>query len=83
MSADVRTGFAIFGPASGNVAVSLDGGAEVVVDLYRSTASWRVVGRSFPGLSRGSHTIPVRVLGTHNASSSASTVVVDAFRVTN
>jgi hypothetical protein len=69
------------GPAFGRVAVAVDGGPATTVDLYRATSRWRVVGRSFAGLSPGSHTITVRVLGTRNAASSGTQAVVDAFRV--
>jgi hypothetical protein len=70
-----------YGPSLGRAAVSVDGGSSTTVDLYRATASWGVVGRSFSGLASGSHTISVRVLGTRNALSTGKTAVVDAFRV--
>jgi Fibronectin type III domain/Leucine rich repeat len=71
-----------YGPDSGRAAVSVDGGPAVTVDLYRRTAAWQVLGRSFTDLGPGSHWITVRVLGTRNSSSRGTRVAVDAFRVT-
>ena len=48
------------------------------VDLYAPSASWQV-SESFGGLTSGSHMIVVTVLGTKNASSTGTKIVVDAF----
>jgi hypothetical protein len=69
------------GPSNGRASVSVDGGPATLVDLYRSSASWRVVGRSVSGLAPGGHTIVVRVLGTKNSAATGARVPVDAFVV--
>jgi parallel beta-helix repeat protein len=65
-------------PRYGMASVSIDGGAAVTVDLYSATQQWRVVGWSFAGLSSGSHTLTIKVLGVKNAASSGTKVLVDA-----
>lgn len=70
-----------FGPSYGRAAVSLDGGTPVTVDLYRSGQTWRTTGRSITGLTPGAHTLTVRALGTRNAASTGTQVVVDGFTV--
>ena len=67
------------GPANGRAEVLIDGRSRGTVDLYARTAA--PVSRVFAGLTRGSHTITVRVLGSKAAASSGSTVVVDRFLV--
>jgi hypothetical protein len=67
------------GPAYGRARVVIDGTAHTV-DLYRRTRSWKVA-ISFTGLSKGRHHITVRPLGTKDASSTSTNVVVDAFVV--
>lgn len=51
-----------------------------VVDLYSRTMRCRVA-KSFSGLAPGSHTVTVQTLGTKNASSIGTRVVVDGFVV--
>jgi hypothetical protein len=70
-----------FGPSNGRAAVSVDGSAPVAVDLYRARQAWQASGRSITGLSPGAHRLLVRVLGTKNAASTGSRVVVDGFIV--
>jgi hypothetical protein len=67
------------GPSYGRARVVIDGKAHRV-DLYRRTRHWRAA-ISFTGLSRGTHHIMVRPLGSKNRSSSSKNVVVDAFVV--
>ena len=69
------------GPGYGKASVSVDGGTAVVVDLYRATQQWSTTGRSINGLPTGPHRIVITVLGTKNAASTGSTVVLDAFIV--
>jgi len=61
----------------GIFAVSIDGGAEVMVDLYASTRADQVLVWTSPVLTSGSHTVKVRVTGTKNASSSGAAIVAD------
>jgi hypothetical protein len=68
------------GPAYGQASVSIDGVAKGTVDLYASTVHWQVA-EAYTGLASGSHTIVITVLGTKNASSKGTKVVVDAFVV--
>lgn len=65
----------------GIVAVSVDGGAETLVDLYSVNRAGNVPVWSSPTLSAGSHVLTVRVTGTANAAASAAFVVVDRFDV--
>jgi hypothetical protein len=67
------------GPAYGRARVVIDGQAHRV-DLYRGTRHWKVA-ITYTGLSKGTHHITVRPLGAKDASSSSTSVVVDAFVV--
>jgi bacillopeptidase F len=69
-------------PSAGKAQVFIDGISRGVVDLYAERRTWGVR-KSYSGLSSGSHIIAVRVLGTRNAESSKSNVVVDGFTVTS
>jgi O-glycosyl hydrolase len=66
----------------GILAVSIDGGTEVMVDLYSSTRADQVLVWTSPTLTSGSHTIKVRVTGTKNASSSGTAIVGDRIDIT-
>ncbi|GAA4716619.1 hypothetical protein GCM10025782_11990 [Pedococcus ginsenosidimutans] len=68
------------GPGWGRAEVYVDGVDKGTVDLYASAVHYQTV-RSFTGLSAGSHTITVKVLGTKNPAATAKTVNVDAFVV--
>ena len=52
----------------GIVAVSIDGGAETMIDLYSSTEQHILVYTS-PTLTQGTHTFKIRATGTKNAAS--------------
>ncbi|MGB8643725.1 MAG: CARDB domain-containing protein [Anaerolineae bacterium] len=68
------------GTSYGKANVYIDGVNKGTYDLYKSSsAQWQYV-VTFPNLGAGQHTIEVRPLGTKNASSTAATVIVDAFR---
>ena len=60
--------------------VTIDGISRGTVDLYSPTVHWRIA-ESYAGLASGPHTIVVTVLGTKDASSTGTQVVVDAFVV--
>ncbi len=68
------------GPGYGQAQVTIDGVSKGTVDLYQPSVQWQVL-ESYSGLSSGSHTIVVKVLGKKNASSTGTGVVVDAFIV--
>jgi hypothetical protein len=68
------------GPSFGRATVAIDGISRGTIDLYASSVHWQVT-KSFAGLASGNHTIVVTVLGTKNASSTGTQVVVDAFVV--
>lgn len=68
------------GPTAGKAQVFIDGADKGVVDLYKSTQTWKVA-KTYSGLTSGTHTIQVKALGTKNASATGSKVVVDGFTV--
>jgi galactosylceramidase len=61
----------------GIFAVSIDGGAETLVDLYSPTRTDQKLVYSSPVLPSGEHTITVRVTGTRNSSATGAAVVAD------
>jgi hypothetical protein len=69
----------------GIAAVSVDGGAETMVDTAASAPPQPGL-MSQPlftasGLAPGSHTVTIRVTGTHSANSTDNQIVVDRFNV--
>lgn len=74
--------YGVKGPNNGIAAVSIDDGAETLVDFYgqqqASTAVW-----TSPTLAAGSHTLKLRVTGTKNAGSAGNQVVPDRIDVIN
>ncbi|MFC1435644.1 hypothetical protein ACEZDB_33900 [Streptacidiphilus sp. N1-3] len=64
------------------IAVSVDGGAETVVDDYAATRNASGVVWTSPVLANGAHTLRVRVTGNHNPSSSGYNVAIDSVDVT-
>jgi lysophospholipase L1-like esterase len=64
-------------PAHGIAAVSIDGGAETLVDAYSATRKDDVLLWSSPVLAAGNHTLKVRTTGSKNASASGTFVVGD------
>lgn len=71
----------------GIAAVSVDGGAEMMVDMYApgtsdtATVQTQQVATIASGLPDGSHTLRVRVTGTRNPASSGNLVNIDAYDV--
>jgi hypothetical protein len=61
----------------GIAAVSIDGGPETNVDMYSATDAGDVLVFTSPVLTAGTHTLKVRVTGTHDASSSGTIVCID------
>jgi hypothetical protein len=66
------------GPSEGKATVTVDGSVVETVDLYSPTVAWQVA-EAITGLTSGSHTIIITVLGTKDAVSAGTQVVVDAF----
>jgi beta-glucanase (GH16 family) len=61
----------------GIAAVSIDGGAETLVDYYAPTRTDKALVYTSPVLASGTHTLKVRVTGTKNAGSSGYAVTAD------
>nr|WP_285891423.1 glycosyl hydrolase 53 family protein [Paenibacillus pasadenensis] len=68
------------GPAHGIAEISIDGGAEVTVDLYAAARKTVTYFKS-PDLAWGSHMVKVRVTGTKNNLATDTNVVVDKAKV--
>lgn len=66
----------------GKIGVSIDNGLETVVDQYNATNLKQQSLFTRDGLTRGLHTIKLRVTGEKNAASSNTFCVHDAFKVT-
>lgn len=62
----------------GEATVAIDGITKATVDCYSSTNKSQQSLYEITGLERGTHTITITVLGSHNPSSSDSHVEVDA-----
>jgi peptidoglycan hydrolase-like amidase len=70
------------GPRSGRADVRLDGARLATADLYASKTAYRATVWRRTGLSSdATHTLVIRVLGTHRTGSGASDVGVDAIDV--
>jgi len=67
-------------PNRGVAEIAIDGVLSKVLDLYSPTVAWQSR-LEFAGLSPGSHTIAIRVVGRKQAASQGLFVDVDAFEV--
>ncbi len=67
----------------GIVGVSVDGGAETMVDTYAASQAGNVLSYTSPVLPSGQHVLKVRITGTKNASSAATWHVADRVDVIN
>ncbi len=66
-------------PMCGQALVIVDGSVDLV-DTY--SPSWQFqVPESIAGLSNGTHTVTIRVLGTHNPNSSGNIIFFDGFTI--
>jgi hypothetical protein len=74
--------FVATAPWHGRAAVSVDGGAETVVDLYSPTKVNQVPIYTTPTLPVGTHTVKVRCTGTRNSSSTGNYITGDRIDVT-
>lgn len=66
----------------GIAAISIDNGPETMVDTYNATPLKQQTKYTSPVLTRGLHTIKLRVTGTKNAAATGVYIVHDAFKVT-
>ncbi|CAH0145064.1 hypothetical protein SRABI98_00641 [Microbacterium sp. Bi98] len=73
--------FAVKDANEGRVGVSVDGGPEVIIDLYSASRIGAVSVFTTPILASGTHTLKVRALGTKNGSASGTYVVIDRFDI--
>ncbi len=65
------------GPDQGKAAVSIDGGPEVVIDLYNASRTDDVLLYASSFLPKKEHVLKVKVTGDKNASSSGAAVTID------
>ncbi|MEV7097912.1 RICIN domain-containing protein [Amycolatopsis sp. NPDC051045] len=72
---------AVTAPDHGIAGISVDGGAETLVDEYSAARTGDVAVWSSPRLASGKHTIRVRVTGTQRPASTHGWVTVDRFEV--
>ena len=63
----------------GRMEILLNGVSLTTIDCYQSSAAYNVELYQSALLTRGTHTVTVRVAGTKNASSSGTEIIVDAF----
>ena len=70
------------GPSEGKATVTIDGVNRGTIDLYSPIVQWQVM-EPYAGLASGTHTILITVLGTKDAASAGTQVVVDAFVVSS
>jgi hypothetical protein len=66
----------------GRAAIYLDGVYRGTVSQYSAVAGWRYRIWESPALACGTHTLEIRVLGTKDAASTGTIIVLDAFDVT-
>ncbi len=67
------------GPNRGQATVSVDGAVVSTIDLYSPTEKPATLVASVSGLSAGTHTVTVTVLGTKAAASTGTRVDIDGF----
>lgn len=76
--------FELIGEKSENkgiVGVKIDGGSEMLVDLYANTAVNNSQVIYWSDVPNGSHTVTVRITGNKNAASSNTNLLIDALKV--
>jgi hypothetical protein len=74
--------YAVTASHHGIAAVSIDGGAEISVDLYSSVKTGNALKWTSPVLPSGNHTLKIRTTGTKNASSTGTVITLDRVEVT-
>ncbi|GGH91199.1 PKD domain-containing protein [Arthrobacter liuii] len=75
--------FAEKSSALGIVGVSIDGGAETMVDPYASSRSEQNLLYTSPTLVSGTHTLKVRITGTKNPSATGTYAAADRVEISN
>jgi endoglucanase len=75
--------YATKAPYHGIAAVRIDGGAEVIVDMYATTRGDQQLVYTSPVLTSGTHTVRVRVPNTKNAASTGFTINADRIEILN
>lgn len=73
--------YSIKGPDMGIVAVSIDGGAETMVDAYASTKTYDTLIYTSPVLTSGLHSIKVRLTGNRNTAATGAYGAADRMEV--
>jgi Calx-beta domain-containing protein len=71
------------GSVMGIVGVSVDGGAETMVDNYSATSAGQVLRYTSPVLPAGDHVLKVRVTGTKNDNAAGTWTVADRVDITS
>ncbi len=71
------------GSVMGIVGVSIDGGAEAMVDNYSATSSGNVLRYTSPVLPAGEHILKVRVTGSKNDNAAGTWTVADRVDITS
>jgi uncharacterized repeat protein (TIGR02543 family) len=66
------------GKAYGKASVLVDGVPQGTIDFYQVANAWQVH-LTYGGLSAGTHTLTIQVLGQKNASATSAKVLVDGF----
>ena len=69
--------YGAYAPSHGIAGVSIDGGAETLVDLYAAARQEDMLFYSSGALAAGQHTLKVRVTGTRNGLSTDNTIPAD------
>ncbi|MEU7875194.1 RICIN domain-containing protein [Dactylosporangium sp. NPDC049140] len=80
----VGTGVTLHGitaPSHGIIGVSVDGGAETLIDEYSTARTGDVAVWTSPRLTSGTHTIRVRVTGTQRAAATHNWGTIDRFEI--
>jgi hypothetical protein len=68
-------------PAGGNIGYTLDGGSESVVSNYASVQVGNQLSYTSAIVTSGDHDLAIRVVGSHESSSSSNTITVDKAEV--
>ncbi|MBX3085981.1 MAG: hypothetical protein KF716_30375 [Anaerolineae bacterium] len=69
--------YGVLGPSNGVAAVSVDGGAEVLVDFYAAQTTGDQLLWTSKELEAGKHTFTLRITGTHSAASKGNYIAPD------
>jgi hypothetical protein len=73
--------FGVSAPWHGIAAVSIDGGAETMIDLYAGTKTGNALLWTSPLLAPGTHTFTLQATGDNNPASTRTVIVVDRVEI--